>query len=152
MSARRLGMTIVQANGKLLGILSDGDLRRLLERNGPHAFHKTAADMMNPTPRTIPPETLAIDALILMEQRKITSLVVVEDGEKGSTPIGVVHLHDLWEVAPEPETPDEDAAAKTELPIDPETTNDDGDHEPVLVHAATDAPGHNDDRGDDGRL
>jgi CBS domain-containing protein len=68
MSAKRLGMTTIQTNGKLLGILSDGDLRRLLERNGPHAFHKKAADIMNPKPRTISPEMLAVDALLLLEQ------------------------------------------------------------------------------------
>ena len=100
MSAKRLGMTTVQANGKLLGVLSDGDLRRLLERNGPHAFHKTAADVMNRTPRTIAPGLLAAEALTLMEQHKITALVVTEDGTPTAAVQGVIHLHDLWEVAP----------------------------------------------------
>jgi arabinose-5-phosphate isomerase len=100
MSAKRLGMTTIQANGKLLGILSDGDLRRLLERNGPHAFHKKAADIMNATPVTVAPESLAVDALLLMEQRKITALVVTEDGSITTPVLGVLHLHDLWEVAP----------------------------------------------------
>jgi arabinose-5-phosphate isomerase len=100
MSAKRLGMTTVQANGMLLGVLSDGDLRRLLERNGPHAFHKTAADVMNAQPRTIPQEMLAADALALMEEHKITALVVTADGTAQTPVQGVVHLHDLWEVAP----------------------------------------------------
>ena len=100
MSAKRLGMTTVQSAGKLVGVLSDGDLRRLLERNGPHAFHKTAAEVMNRSPRTIAPEVLAAEALAVMEQYKITALVVTADGTPSSAPIGVVHLHDLWEVAP----------------------------------------------------
>jgi len=100
MSARRLGMTTVQGDGKLLGLISDGDLRRLLERDGPEAFHKTAAEIMNPTPLTIAPEPLASEALLLMEQRKITSLVVTADGTPRSPVLGVLHIHDLWEVAP----------------------------------------------------
>ena len=100
MSAKRLGLTTVQASGKLLGVLSDGDLRRLLERNGPHAFHKCAADIMNPKPRTIAPTALASEALLTLEQNKITALVVTADGTPESPVVGVVHLHDLWEVAP----------------------------------------------------
>jgi len=101
MSAKRLGMTTVQANGKLLGVLSDGDLRRLLERNGPHAFHKTAREVMNPSPRTIGPEAFAADALATMEHHKITGLVVTEDGTPEGAVMGVIHLHDLWEFAPQ---------------------------------------------------
>jgi arabinose-5-phosphate isomerase len=103
MSAKRLGMTTVQTGSKLLGVLSDGDLRRLLERDGPEAFHKTAAEVMNPHPRTIAPEPFAADALVLMEQYKITSLVVTRDGTANSSVLGVLHLHDLWEVAPQTE-------------------------------------------------
>ena len=76
MSAKRLGLTTVQAEGKLLGVLSDGDLRRLFARSGPDAFHLTAAEILNPAPRTIAPTPLAIDALALMERHKITSLIV----------------------------------------------------------------------------
>ena len=101
MSAKRLGMTTVQTGGKLLGVLSDGDLRRLLEHDGPEAFHKTAAEVMNPHPRTIAPEPFAVDALALMEQYKITALVVTKDGTPASSVVGVLHLHDLWEVAPQ---------------------------------------------------
>jgi arabinose-5-phosphate isomerase len=105
MSTKRLGMTTVLSGDKLLGILSDGDLRRLLERNGPHTFHKTAAEIMNPTPRTIAPEPFAADALALMEQHKITALVVTLDGTTASPVLGVLHLHDLWEVAPPKQNP-----------------------------------------------
>ena len=100
MSARRLGMTTVQKDGRLLGVISDGDLRRLFERNGPHAFHKTAAEIMNAAPRTIAPTPFAADALLQMEQAKITALVVTEDGTASTPVFGVLHLHDLWEVAP----------------------------------------------------
>ncbi|MFC6644940.1 SIS domain-containing protein [Granulicella cerasi] len=100
MSAKRLGMTTVQQGGRLLGVLSDGDLRRLLERNGPYAFHKQAQDVMHTTPRTIAPNLLAADALALLEEHKITALVVTEDGTPQTQVMGVVHLHDLWEVAP----------------------------------------------------
>jgi arabinose-5-phosphate isomerase len=88
-SAKQTGFT-------LAGIISDGDLRRLLERVGPRALDRTAGDIMNRTPQTIPPTAFATDALIQMEEKKITSLVVVEDGLVE----GVVHLHDLWQQAP----------------------------------------------------
>jgi arabinose-5-phosphate isomerase len=100
MSTKRLGMTTVMTGTKLLGILSDGDLRRLLERNGPYAFHKTAMEVMNPNPHAISPEAFAVDALNAMEQHKITALVVTEDGTPSSPVLGVIHLHDLWEFAP----------------------------------------------------
>ena len=95
MSAKRLGMTTIQSAGKLLGILSDGDLRRLFEQAGPDAFHRTAAEILNPSPRTIAPTPFAGDALALMERHKITALVVTEDGTATSTVLGVLHLHDL---------------------------------------------------------
>lgn len=102
MSAKRLGMTTISAAGQLLGILSDGDLRRLFERQGPQAYDKTAAEVMNPRPRTIRPETFAVDALQEMEAHKITALPVTEDGTCASPLLGVIHFHDLWEVAPQP--------------------------------------------------
>ena len=105
MSARRLGMTTVQTPGKphprLLGVLSDGDLRRLFERDGPRAFHRTAEEVMNRSPRTIAPEPAASEALELMERHKITSLVVTEDGSRATAVLGVLHIHDLWEVTPQ---------------------------------------------------
>ena len=96
MSAKRLGMTTVQQDGRLLGVLSDGDLRRLLEREGPKAFGKTAAEVMNRSPRTIAPEPLTPDALEIMERHRITSLVVTKDGTAASEVLGVLHTHDLW--------------------------------------------------------
>ena len=94
MSRKKLGMTTVEAEGRLAGVLSDGDLRRLLEREGPEGLKKTAGEAMNPNPRTIAGDELAVRALHTMEERKITSLVVVDGA--GSIE-GVVHLHDLWE-------------------------------------------------------
>ncbi len=94
MSRKKLGMTTVEDEGRLVGVLSDGDLRRLLERDGPDGLKKTAGEAMNPSPRTISGEELAVRALNTMEERKITSLVVVD--EQGAIE-GVLHLHDLWE-------------------------------------------------------
>ena len=94
MSRKKLGMTTVEGEGKLAGVLSDGDLRRLLEREGPDGLKKTAGEAMNPSPRTISGEELAVRALSTMEERKITSLVVVDNN---GVIEGVVHLHDLWE-------------------------------------------------------
>ena len=95
MSSKKLGMTTVQENGKLLGVISDGDLRRLLEREGGAALSKTAGEAMNTNPRTIAAGELAARALAILEERKITSLVVT-DGTGNVE--GVVHLHDLWGV------------------------------------------------------
>jgi arabinose-5-phosphate isomerase len=94
MSHKRLGMTTVLGEGeRLLGVISDGDLRRLLERDGANALAHTAGEIMNAKPVTIAPEAFAGEALALMEGRKITSLIVV--GAQGEA-VGVVHLHDLW--------------------------------------------------------
>lgn len=95
MSSKKLGMTTVQENGRLKGVISDGDLRRLLEREGGAALSKTAGEAMNPHPRTISPDELAAKALSILEQHKITSLVAVD---VSGTIQGVVHLHDLWGV------------------------------------------------------
>ncbi|GAC1651129.1 MAG: KpsF/GutQ family sugar-phosphate isomerase [Acidobacteriaceae bacterium] len=113
MSHKKLGMTTVlgpsnsQTSGtttalpdtprRLLGMISDGDLRRLLERDGPNALAHTAGEIMNPNPVTIRPDTFASEALVLMEEKKITSLIVTTSS--GDT-LGVVHLHDLWTAAP----------------------------------------------------
>ena len=93
MSSKKLGMTTVQKDGQLCGVISDGDLRRLLEREGGAALGKTAGDAMNTYPRTIPASELAARALAVLEERKITSLVVVDAEQRVE---GVVHLHDLW--------------------------------------------------------
>ena len=97
MSHKRLGMTTVLGEGNaLLGVISDGDLRRLLERDGPNALAHTAGEIMNAHPVTIAPEAFAGEALALMEARKITSLIVVAPNGEA---LGVVHLHDLWTTA-----------------------------------------------------
>jgi arabinose-5-phosphate isomerase len=93
MSRKKLGMTTVLEEGRLAGMISDGDLRRLLERDGSHALEHTAGEIMNPKPLTIGGAALASSALALMEERKITSLIVVASGGRVE---GVVHLHDLW--------------------------------------------------------
>jgi arabinose-5-phosphate isomerase len=94
MSKKGLGMTTVVADGdRLAGILTDGDLRRLMQRRKEETFHLTAGECMTPNPMTISPDELASTALNMMEQRKITSVVVVDPEKKVQ---GVVHLHDLW--------------------------------------------------------
>jgi arabinose-5-phosphate isomerase len=95
MSSKKLGITTVQQNGKLCGVISDGDLRRLLEREGGAALSKTAGDAMNAHPRTIASGEFAARALAILEERKITSLIVVDAAQKVE---GVIHLHDLWGV------------------------------------------------------
>jgi arabinose-5-phosphate isomerase len=93
-SSHRLGMTTVSdAGGALAGVITDGDLRRLMERRRGEAFDLAARDCLTLNPVTIGPEEFASAALHLMEERKITSVVVV-DPEKRA--LGVLHLHDLW--------------------------------------------------------
>ncbi len=94
MSRKGLGMTtVVEDSDRLLGILTDGDLRRVMQQRKGETFELTAADCMTRNPVTIAPHELASMALDLMERRKITSVVVV-DAERRVC--GVVHLHDLW--------------------------------------------------------
>jgi len=93
MSRKKLGVTAVVQDGKLVGIISDGDLRRLLERRGKDALDLTAGECMTRDPKTISGNEFAATALALMEERKITSLAVVGAGGKVE---GIVHLHDLW--------------------------------------------------------
>jgi arabinose-5-phosphate isomerase len=93
MSRKKLGVTAVVEGERLLGVISDGDLRRLLEQRGKDALDLMAQDCMTRTPKTIGPEEYAATALARMEEKKITSLVVV-DGEQRM--LGIVHLHDLW--------------------------------------------------------
>jgi len=93
MSRKKLGMTTVVEKRKLLGVISDGDLRRLLQDRGKDALDLSAAECMTRTPRTILPNEFAATALARMEEKKITSLVVVNNHGLVE---GVVHLHDLW--------------------------------------------------------
>lgn len=95
MSRKGLGITTVQdEHRRLLGVITDGDLRRLMEsHDNPLAL--TAGEVMHPGGVTIAPEALASEALRLLEERRITSLVVV--GHMGTVE-GVLHLHDLWRI------------------------------------------------------
>jgi len=96
MSSKGLGMTcVVDGDAALLGIITDGDLRRHMER-GTEFLNFTAADVMTRNPVAVPRTTLAAEALALMEQRKITA-VVVADGDNPRRIAGVIHLHDLWD-------------------------------------------------------
>jgi arabinose-5-phosphate isomerase len=93
MSAKRLGHAIViDKNGRISGILSDGDVRRGLERWAGKLFELTAGEIMTKNPRTIPSEELAAKALSILEKHSITALVVPD--EKGR-PVGIIHLHDI---------------------------------------------------------
>ena len=94
MSSKGLGMTcVVDDAGALLGIITDGDLRRQMERTS-DILQLRAGEVMTAKPVTVAPTTLAVEALNVMERRKITSIVVAEDGS--ARVAGVVHLHDLW--------------------------------------------------------
>jgi arabinose-5-phosphate isomerase len=93
-SEKKLGMTcVLDKNKRLLGIVTDGDLRRMLQKHGNVFLEKSAKDCMTPDPATIDKEDLATKALNIMEGRKITSLVVINTG--GGVE-GLIHLHDLW--------------------------------------------------------
>lgn len=94
MSRKGLGMTaVVDADDRVLGIITDGDLRRLMEKRRAAALELTAGECMTKHPVTIAPQELAARALRLMEERKITSVLVVDEQQRLQ---GVVHLHDLW--------------------------------------------------------
>ena len=93
MSRKKLGVTAVVDGQKLVGVISDGDLRRLLEKRGKDVLDLSAAECMTAKPRTIGASEFAATALALMEEKKITSLVVVDGA---NTLLGIVHLHDLW--------------------------------------------------------
>jgi arabinose-5-phosphate isomerase len=94
MSKKGLGITtVVDAEGCLAGIVTDGDLRRLMQQRGAETLNLAAGDCMTRNPQTIAPGELAGAALRIMEEQKITSLVVI-DAER--RPLGVLHLHDLW--------------------------------------------------------
>lgn len=95
MSSKKLGMTTVQEAGRLRGVISDGDLRRLLQREGGAALNRPAGEAMNAHPRTIAADELAARALAILEECKITSLIVIGPDNQVE---GVLHLHDLWGV------------------------------------------------------
>ncbi len=88
---KRLGLTaVLNQEGLLKGIITDGDLRRMLEKSN-SIDQITAADILSPNPKTIAPETLAVEALEIMRKNDISALLVVEDQRY----LGVLHLHDL---------------------------------------------------------
>ena len=94
MSSKGLGMTCVSgAGGRLAGIITDGDIRRHMSST-PNILEQAAGDIMTASPITIGRSLLAVEALQVMEEHKITSLVIVTDDR---TTEGVVHLHDLWQ-------------------------------------------------------
>jgi arabinose-5-phosphate isomerase len=94
MSKKGLGVTtVIEADARLVGFISDGDLRRFFQREGNRALGMTAADCMTRTPTTIARREFATAALRLMEAKKITSLPVVDEAGKLE---GIVHIHDLW--------------------------------------------------------
>ena len=93
MSDKQLGMTcVLDADGRLAGVITDGDLRRGLVSED-RLVERTAGDVMTTSPNTIAPSALAAQALHVMEAQRITSLAVVDDDDRVQ---GVVHLHDLW--------------------------------------------------------
>ncbi len=94
MSQKKLGMTcVIDKDNKLVGIITDGDLRRMLQKHGNSILQKTARDCMSPNPLTIEKEDLATKALNIMEKNKITSLIIIS---KNGEVEGLIHLHDLW--------------------------------------------------------
>ena len=90
MTKKRLGVTaVINKDNDLLGIITDGDLRRMLERNG--LDHVLAKDIMTADPKTIEPSEMAVNALDIMRKKEITHLVVAENKKY----LGIIHLHDL---------------------------------------------------------
>jgi arabinose-5-phosphate isomerase len=91
MTAKRLGVVgVTDGAGYLVGVITDGDLRRNIERGLEH----TAGEFMTRDPKTIEPDDLVDDAVALFDEYKITSLFVVKDDAKGKKPVGVLHIHD----------------------------------------------------------
>ncbi len=91
-SAKRLGMTaVIEDKGSLVGIFTDGDLRRAIDK-GIDIPTTKIKDIMTYSCKTIAPKALAFEALTLMENNKITALMVVDENKK---PLGVLHMHDL---------------------------------------------------------
>jgi arabinose-5-phosphate isomerase len=95
-SSKRLGITcVVDRRGGLVGVITDGDLRRAMERF-PDLFTRRAREVMTRTPKTIAPDALAARALAVMEEHAITVLVVLPTEERGiRKPLGVIHIHDI---------------------------------------------------------
>jgi len=93
MSSKRLGLTVVlDNNGRIAGIVTDGDVRRGLEKWGGKLFELTTGKVMTKNPKTVSEEELAAKALSIMQSYSITALVVSDNDGK---PIGIIHLHDI---------------------------------------------------------
>jgi arabinose-5-phosphate isomerase len=93
MSRKGLGMTCVVAEaGQLAGVITDGDLRRHMSAM-PDVLARTAGDVMTAHPVTVRPDLFAVEALKILEERRISSLIVADPAGR---PLGVLHLHDLW--------------------------------------------------------
>jgi arabinose-5-phosphate isomerase len=91
MSAKRLGVVgVTDALGYLVGVITDGDLRRNIERGLEHS----AGEFMTRDPKTVGPDDLIDDALVLFDEHKITALFVVKEDGRGKKPVGVLHIHD----------------------------------------------------------
>jgi len=91
MSAKRLGVIgVTDQNGYLIGVITDGDLRRNIERGLDHE----AGEFMTRDPKTLRPDDLIDDALLLFDEHKITALFVVKEDGRGKKPVGVLHIHD----------------------------------------------------------
>jgi len=94
MTKKKLGMTcVVDSDQKLVGVITDGDLRRIIQKHRKNFLQKTARDCMTPNPITINKDDLATKGLNIMEENKITSLII--KSKKGEIE-GIIHLHDLW--------------------------------------------------------
>jgi arabinose-5-phosphate isomerase len=94
MSRKGLGMAVVADDGGgVLGIITDGDLRRLMQQRKKDALDLKAAECMTRNPAMLPRGELASSALRIMQERRITAIVVVDEAGKLA---GVLHLHDLW--------------------------------------------------------
>ena len=93
-SSKRLGCACVTDKRSIAGIITDGDIRRLLEKNLDNIKHTTSKDLMNPNPKIISKDLPAYTALDIMEKNKITQLIV---GDKKNKPVGMIHMHRLIE-------------------------------------------------------
>ena len=89
-SGKCLGVTAVVEKDRVVGAITDGDLRRMLQKN-PDLTGLVAADVMTKSPKTISPQTLAVEALDMMRKKQITNIFVVDDGKY----LGVIHIHDI---------------------------------------------------------
>ena len=89
-SEKRLGVTAVTENSRIVGIITDGDIRRMLEQHTSIQDLK-ALDIYHKAPITIDPNELAVNALALMEQKDISQIIVAEE----SNYVGMIHMHDL---------------------------------------------------------